>query len=154
VYVVWSAYKYGASTKTEYRCAVWLCVLRAPAEISYLVGDRYNASGVTPMFFRRHHIVRAVHARAPVYYAGPIAFDGQTFLHREDESYPEFVTGKASAVFQTIAYAAAEELATSDDVDAWLAYAGDGRWLQASRRVMAAVVEAYSVEKLAEAQKL
>lgn len=155
VYVVWSAYKYGKATKAEYRCAIWLCVLRSPDEITYLVGDRYKMSDVVSTFFRRQHIVRSAHAKAPLYYENSITFDGRTFMtNLVDDPYPEFVTPTASMVFQTMAYDEAEQLATADDVDEWLRQSADDRWPQASRRVMADVVEKYATARLAEAQKL
>lgn len=151
VYVVWSAYRRDQSRKCEYRAAVWLMALWDPSEITYLVGDR--ATRTPAMFFRRQHVVRAAHARAPIY-LDSFSVDDRTFVSRhDDDPYPEYINDKGSMVFQLVDYQTAEEMA-GGDMDVWAAVSRSNKYSHAAQSVAGEIVSAYANMALKKLEKL
>jgi len=152
VYPIWNAYRKESARRWEYRVSVWLTVLRDPKEIVEIIGDSERTP--TGMFFRRQHVVRAVHARG-VHYCTPFSV-GKTHYHMStaDDPYPDWVDDKATMVCQMVDYDTAEDLACADDIDVWERVMRDNSTSRAASGAAAEVVQRYASERLDKLHKL
>lgn len=153
-YVVWSAYKKEGARRTEYRACVWVVPLSDKTEVHYLVDERCTEhKSIEKMFFRRQHVVRAVHAAGPVYF-DRLHVQGKTFQSEEnDEVYPSWIDQGDSMVCQMVDYETAERLAAGD-IDAWSAVSTDNRYSRTTTTAAGVVVTRYAMNELARLQKL
>lgn len=152
VYPIWSAYRKEGARSWEYRVAVWLTVLRDPAEISYLIGERTKSPSA--MFFRRQHGVRAAHAKKILYHDRVSVDDKHYRVLTPDDPYPEWVCDKATMICQMVDYETAEDLACADDINLWSKTMDDNRLSRSAQSLIAEVVQRYADEKLERLHKL
>lgn len=155
VYVIWSAYKRSTARAAEYRVAIWVMKIDVREDVDYLVGNR--KTGIPSMFFRRQHIVRAVHAGAPVYHKHRhhLEFGDRTYMYVDDGSpFADFVTDEATMTFQSIDYEIAEMLGQSGDIDEWQRQSQNDALPRAVQAVLSETVTAYAEAKLKEYAKL
>lgn len=153
VYPIWSAYRKDSARGFEYRVAIWLTLLRDPADVTCLIGDRERTPG--RMFFRRQHVVRACHARSLVR-SEITTTVGDTSLRAimTDDPYPDWVDEQTIAICQAVDYDIAEDLACTDDVDTWIGVMNDNR---VSRHVQGLAMQAakrYSDDQIRKLNKL
>jgi len=152
VYPIWSAYRREMARHWEYRVAIWLTVLRDPSDISYLIGERDKVPAT--MFFRRQHVVRAVHAD------GVMAYDRTTVgtkhykLTTQDDPYEEWMDDKATCVCGMVDYDTAEDLACTHSIDTWAALMQDSKASRAAQDLASDVVKRYATDGLNKLHKL
>lgn len=152
VYPVWNAYRKEGARSWEYRVSVWITVMCDPKEITWLIGDREKTP--TTMFFRRQHVVRAVHAKQ-LCYQDEVSFDKLHYrVMTPDDPYPAWADQKATQLCQMVDYDTAEDLACADSIDGWAVVMNSNTISRAAADLAAQVVQRYADERLAEVHKL